>query len=189
MTGSLQEDEQHSTDAVVFQLVLDAAAARARGHASRPSREDVEDIAQETAARFAQQDPGSIGSPGAWANVVAGNLCVSYARKRARESGLAVSDDDGREALSSFLLLGSSSSALGMAREQAGLLLGMLTVRERELVSLVVQGLPQGEIASVMGYANADSVKATLQRLRRRITDDAPSVGLDVHWQDHPRPY
>ena len=180
---------QDPVDAVAYQQVLVAATARARGHASRPSREDVEDIAQETAVRFAQQEPGTVGNPGAWANVVAGNLCVSYARKRARESGLAEPADDSREALGSFLLMGSSSSALGIARAQADLLLGMLTVRERELVSLVVQGIPQAEIASVMGYANADSVKATLVRLRRRIKDEAPTVGLDVFWQDHPRPY
>ena len=46
-----------------YQQVHVAATIRARSHPSRPSPQDVEDIAQETVARFAKQEPGSIENP------------------------------------------------------------------------------------------------------------------------------
>ena len=171
-----------------YQQVHEAATLRARSHPSRPSPQDVEDIAQETVARFAKQEPGSIENPAAWANTVAGNLCASLARSPGRlhaEPG----DDDGPEALNRFLLQGRASSQGAIARAQAGALLAMLTPRERELVQLVAEDTPQAEIAEAMGYANADSVKVTLNRIRKKIRDGADSAGLDTRWEEHPRPY
>ena len=170
-----------------YQQVHEAATIRARSHPTRPSPQDVEDIAQETVARFAKQEPGSIENPAAWANIVAGNLCVNLARSPGRRQA-EMDEDDGPRALNRFLL-GSSSSWGAIVREQAGVLLAMLTPRERELVQLVAEDTPQSEIAEIMGYANADSVKVTLNRIRKKIKDGADAAGLATHWEEHSRPY
>jgi RNA polymerase sigma-70 factor (ECF subfamily) len=170
-----------------YQQVHEAATSRARSHPTRPSPQDVEDIAQETVARFAKQEPGSIENPAAWANTVAGNLCASLARSPGRRQA-EMDDDDGPRALNRFLL-GSSSSWGAIVREQAGVLLAMLTPRERELIQLVAEDTPQSEIAEIMGYANADSVKVTLNRIRKKIKDGAADAGLSSYWQRHPSPY
>ena len=169
-----------------YQQVHEAATIRARSHPSRPSPQDVEDIAQETVARYAKQEPGSIENPAAWANTVAGNLCASLARSQ-RGARPPIDDDDPR-ALNRFLL-GSSSSWGAIVREQAGVLLAMLTPRERELIQLVAEETPQADIAEIMGYANADSVKVTLNRIRKKIKDGAADAGLSSYWQRHPSPY
>ena len=169
-----------------YQQVHEAATFRARSHPTRPSPQDVEDIAQETVARYAKQEPGSIENPAAWANTVAGNLCASLARSPGRRQ--AEMDDDDPGALNRFLL-GRSSSWGAIVREQAGVLLAMLTPRERELVQLVAEDTPQSEIAEIMGYANADSVKVTLNRIRKKIKDGAADAGLSPYWQRHPSPY
>ena len=170
-----------------YQQVHEAATIRARSHPTRPSPQDVEDIAQETVARYAKQEPGSIENPAAWANTVAGNLCVNLARSPGRRQA-EMDEDDGPRALNRFLL-GSSSSWGAIVREQAGVLLAMLTPRERELIQLVAEDTPQSEIAEIMGYANADSVKVTLNRIRKKIKDGAADAGLSPYWQRHPSPY
>ena len=65
----------------------------------------------------------------------------------------------------------------------------MLTPRERELIQLVAQDSPQSEIAEIMGYANADSVKVTLNRIRKRIKDGSDAADLETCWEEHSRPY
>ena len=171
-----------------YQQVHEAATIRARSHPSRPSPQDVEDIAQETVARFAKQEPGSIENPAAWANTVAGNLCVNLARSQ-RGEGPEMDDNDGPEALERFLVYGTRSSRAGIAIMQTGILLAMLTPRERELVQLVAEDTPQAEIAQIMGYANADSVKVTLNRIRKKIKDGSDAAGLETCWEEHSRPY
>ena len=170
-----------------YQQVHHAATTRARSHSSRPSPQDVEDVAQETVARYAKQEPGSIENPAAWANTVAGNLCVNLARSPGRRQA-EMDEDDGPRALNRFLL-GSSSSWGAIVREQAGVLLAMLTPRERELIQLVAEDTPQSEIAEIMGYANADSVKVTLNRIRKKIKDGSDAAGLATCWEEHSRPY
>ena len=169
-----------------YQQVHEAATIRARSHTTRPSPQDVEDVAQETVARFAKQEPGSIENPAAWANTVAGNLCVNLARSQ--RGARPQMDDHDPGALNRFLL-GRSSSWVAIVREQAGVLLAMLTPRERELIQLVAEDTPQAEIAEIMGYANADSVKVTLNRIRKKIKDGADSAGLATHLEEHSRPY
>ena len=171
-----------------YQQVHEAATIRARSHPSRPSPQDVEDIAQETVARFAKQEPGSIENPAAWANTVAGNLCVNLARSQ-RGEGPEMDDNDGPEALERFLVYGTRSSRAGIAIMQTGILLAMLTPRERELVQLVAEDTPQADIAEIMGYANADSVKVTLNRIRKKIKDGSDAAGLATCWEEHSRPY
>ena len=58
-----------------------------------------------------------------------------------------------------------------------------------ELVQLVAEDTPQADIAEIMGYANADSVKVTLNRIRKKIKDGAADAGLSPYWQRHPSPY
>ena len=171
-----------------YQQVHEAATIRARSHPSRPSPQDVEDIAQETVARFAKQEPGSIENPAAWANTVAGNLCVNLARSQ-RGEGPELDDNDGPEALERFLVYGTRSSRAGIAIMQTGILLAMLTPRERELVQLVAEDTPQADIAEIMGYANADSVKVTLNRIRKKIKAGSDAAGLETCWEEHSRPY
>ena len=171
-----------------YQQVHEAATIRARSHPSRPSPQDVEDIAQETVARFAKQEPGSIENPAAWANTVAGNLCVNLARSQ-RGEGPEMDDNDGADALERFLVYGTRSSRAGIALEQTGILLAMLNPRERELVQLVAEDTPQADIAEIMGYANADSVKVTLNRIRKKIKDGSDAAGLATCWEEHSRPY
>jgi RNA polymerase sigma factor (sigma-70 family) len=169
-----------------YQQVHEAATIRARSHTTRPSPQDVEDVAQETVARYAKQEPGSIENPAAWANTVAGNLCVNLARSQ--RGARPQIDDDDPGALNRFLL-GRSSSWGAIVREQAGVLLAMLTPRERELIQLVAEETPQADIAEIMGYANADSVKVTLNRIRKKIKDGSDAAGLDTRWELHSRPY
>ena len=169
-----------------YQQVHQAATIRARSHPTRPSPQDVQDIAQETVARYAKQEPGSIENPAAWANTVAGNLCVNLARSQ--RGARPQMDDHDPGALNRFLL-GRSSSWGAIVREQAGVLLAMLTPRERELIQLVAEDTPQAEIAEIMGYANADSVKVTLNRIRTKIKDGSDAAGLDTRWELHSRPY
>ena len=171
-----------------YQQVHEAATIRARSHTTRPSPQDVEDVAQETVARYAKQEPGSIENPAAWANTVAGNLCVNLARSPGRPQS-ELEDDDGPRALNRFLLGGNPTSLGAILREQAGVLLTMINPRERELIQLIAEDTPQAEIAEIMGYANADSGKVTLNRIRKKIQDGADAAGLATHWEEHSRPY
>lgn len=65
----------------------------------------------------------------------------------------------------------------------------LLTAKERQLIELQAQGVPQAEIAEILGYANANSVKATLNRIRRRLEDEAHRQGQPLDWESHPKPY
>ena len=171
-----------------FAAVHEAALFRARTHKTRPTDQDCLDIAQEVALRFARQEPGSIANPAAWANKVADNVCFTFARHGRRHGG-GLPDEDDADALEAFVTGGQPTSEGAIARQQAGMLIAMLSPRERELVQLVVEGTPHADIAEAMGYANADSVKSTLGRLRRRIVTAALEAGIDPDWQVHPRPY
>ena len=46
----------------------------------------------------------------------------------------------------------------------------------------------QAEIAEIMDYANADSVKVTLNRIRKKIKDGSDAAGLETCWEEHSRP-
>lgn len=171
-----------------FAAVHEAALLRARTHKTRPSDQDCLDIAQEVALRFARQEPGSIANPAAWANKVADNVCFTFAREGRRHGG-SLSEEDDADALEAFVTGGQPTSEGAIARQQAGRLIAMLSARERELVQLVVEGTPHADIAEAMGYANADSVKTTLSRLRKRLLAAALDAGVDPDWQAHPRSY
>ena len=58
--------------------------------------------------------------------------------------------------------------------------------RERELFQLVAEDTPQSEIAEIMGYANADSVKVTLNRIRKKIKDGADEAGGGISTDELP---
>lgn len=170
-------------------VVREAALQRALGHPSRPSREEAEDIAQETVLRYGLQEPGSIVNPAAWANTVAGNLCVTSVKRGRRHTPLPDDEVEPGRALTEFLTHGKPTSYAGLIAHQSQAILAQLSPRERELIQLTVEGTPQQEIAEIMGYAGADSVKATLNRLRRKVLDAMDPSDAPDDWQDHPRPY
>ena len=60
---------------------------------------------------------------------------------------------------------------------------------EKQFVTLVAMGYSHAEIAEIMGYANANTVKATLHRKRATLLAAAEEAGLDADWQEHPRVY
>ncbi len=168
--------------------VREAAALRARSHPSRPGPQEVEDIAQEVVLRYLRQEPGSITNPAAWANTVAGNLCMTFASRRARNGPLP-EEDDARHAVEHFITRGKPTSYAAMLRQHSAAILAALTPRERELIQLVAEGTPQADIAEIMGFASADSVKVTLSRLRRKAVAAGGRGGRSADWQEHPRPY
>lgn len=50
-------------------------------------------------------------------------------------------------------------------------------------------GYSQAEFADIMGNDGADTVKATLHRMRAILLGIAEEAGLEVDWQEHPRVY
>lgn len=170
-------------------IVHDAALRRARGYSADLSEQDAEDIAQEVVIRFSRQEPGTIANPAAWANTAAGNLCSTLVKRIARGAPLPVDDDAPAVALEEFVTRGQPTSYGAIIRQQADAVLALLNDRERELIQLVAEGTPQAEIAEIMGYRNAESVKTTLNRLRRKVLDAAERGGMSADWQQHPRPY
>lgn len=170
-------------------IVHDAALRRARGYSADLSEQDAEDIAQEVVIRFSRQEPGVIENPAAWANTAAGHLCATLVKRIARGAPLPDHADSTAAALEEFVTRGQPTSYGAMVRQQADAVLALLNDRELELIQLVAEGTPQAEIAEVMGYRNADSVKTTLNRLRRKVLDAAEQGGMSADWQEHPRPY
>lgn len=170
-------------------VVHDAAFRRARGYSADLSEQDAEDVAQEAVIRFSRQESGSIANPAAWANTVAGNLCATLLKRIARGVPLPEDDEAPAVALEEFVTRGQPTSYGAIVRQQAGAVLALLNDRERELIQLVAEGTPQAEIAEIMGYGSADSVKTTLNRLRRKVLAAAELGGPSADWQDHPRPY
>ena len=52
-----------------------------------------------------------------------------------------------------------------------------------------VEDIAQKTVAEIKGYANADSVKVTLNRIRKKIKDGSDAAGLETRWEEHSRPY
>ncbi len=55
-------------------------------------------------------------------------------------------------------------------------------------MQLVAEDTPQAKIAEIVGYANADSVKVTLNRILKKIKDGAVAAGLATPLKEHSRP-
>jgi DNA-directed RNA polymerase specialized sigma24 family protein len=184
--------------------VYDAALRRVRNNFNPRVRQLAEDIAQDTVLAYLQASRAQvIDNPAAWANVTAWRLARKIAKSGQQEERPSTDSDElpmgqrwdlpddnpERMAFMRFISDGQPTSAIGILRQQADLLMAQLDEQEREFVLLVASGYSQEEIADILGYANADVVKTTLNRKRKKLKDLAINAGVDPDWQDHPRAY
>jgi RNA polymerase sigma factor (sigma-70 family) len=176
---------------VVFKHALATAFAAAR--AKKLPRADAEDVASRAVTKLFEQVPFP-DNPDAWVTTTAQRMAIDVlrAQKRARKRGLGNGDADepeGKAAVAAFVRTGTPVSAavdrdavdrIWLVLEQS------LSPREIELLKLTDEQVPQDEIAELLGYKNANTVKSTLVRIRRRIEDELEQFRLD---QGHPRLY
>ena len=165
--------------------VYKAAFVRARSHSARLSKEEAEDVAQEVVARYVERVKFVLDAP-AWANQVAGNLCIDRIRERIRlVDGEAVEV----ETVERFITEGRRTSQDAGLAIQAYWAVAQMTPRERRLIDLVANDVSQAEIATTLDYASADSVKTTLTRLRKRLREAARAQDQPTDWESFPRVY
>ena len=165
--------------------VYKAAFVRARSHSARLSKEEAEDVAQEVVARYVERVKFVLDAP-AWANQVAGNLCIDRIRERIRlVDGEAVEV----ETVERFITEGRRTSQDAGLAIQAYWAVAQMTPRERRLIDLVANDVSQAEIATTLDYASADSVKTTLTRLRKRLREAARAQDHPTDWESFPRVY
>jgi RNA polymerase sigma factor (sigma-70 family) len=170
------------------------ATAFAAAKAKNLSRAEADDVASRAVTKLFEQDPFP-DNPDAWVTTAAQRMAIDRkrAQKRERRRGLGDAVDgedlDGKAALAQFIRLGSPASQkvdddavqrIWLALEKA------LTLREFEIMQLTIDGAPQGEIAERLGYKNANTVKSTLVRIRRKIDEEFEQFRLE---QGHPRVY
>ena len=163
------------------------------------SADDADDVAQTALLKLMAQDPDP-DNPDAWITTVTNNAVVDFIRARDARPGLVEGDDDADDqplgtrgrvpvAVERFVRDGVpvSDAVDRDALERIWLdLADHLGEKELALLELTVDGVPQDEIADRLGYRNADSVKTTLNRIRRKIRDDLEHYRLE---QGHPRVY
>ena len=165
--------------------VYKAAFVRARSHSARLSKEEAEDVAQEVVARYVERVKFVLDAP-AWANQVAGNLCIDRIRERIRlVDGEAVEV----ETVERFITEGRRTSQDAGLAIQAYWAVAQMTSKERRLIDLVANDVSQAEIATTLDYASADSVKTTLTRLRKRLREAARAQEQPTDWESFPRVY
>ena len=174
--------------------MLKQARATAISHARgmRLSPADADDVAQQALVKLLAQDPLP-DNPDAWITTVTHRLAIDLRRAqgRAPEPGLGADDvqPDERQALAEFIRRGVPVSdvvdrdAIDRIWQQ---LRAQLSERELEILTLTAEGVEQSEIAERLGYKNPDSVKATLNRIRRKVEADLEEFRLD---RGHPRLY
>jgi RNA polymerase sigma factor (sigma-70 family) len=184
----MDEDEPITMREAHARAVRVVASMVARRQRVKLTSDQVEDIAQETVARYLE-NADTVLDPDAWATRVAQRLCIDAVRHRQRE----LVDEDALElrgsSLAVFLKGGRLTSRDAMLAVQVQWAMDLLTVKERQIIELQAQGVSQTEIAEILGYANANSVKATLNRIRRRLEEEARRQGQPLDWESHPRPY
>lgn len=163
------------------------------------SPHDAEDLAQTVAERLLHQ-PAVPDNVAAWSTTVAKNLVVDLMRKRkagsegdtwvAREVGLDAEVVDDLLGLSMFVQRRLATSDIGTRARVVGEILEVLgtvlSQREVQLLVLLSQGRSQAEIADELGYKNAQTVKATLARARKKAAEVAEHF---TGFRDHPRVY
>jgi DNA-directed RNA polymerase specialized sigma24 family protein len=169
-------------------------------------RELEDDIVGEVMVRFAGQDWPSIDNPGGWGRVTAYRHIVDLARERNREPNRKANQafaerlenpdhhrhrDAGVEAVEDFLrdsqLLSTSDQAV--AKAIVAQILELLSPREMEIVERVAGGQTYAEIADAMDFANANSVKSTVNAMRRRVETQIGGRENLHEWRGHERPY
>lgn len=156
--------------------------------------QDAEDVAQQALIRLVQQDPRPP-NPDAWITMTTQWLVLDLRkanRRRARPAAagdVAEIDVGGREALERFVADGVPASfpADADAAERIWQQLEQqLKPKELEILALVVDGVLYDEIARRLGYKNADTVKVTVSRIRRKLRGKFQGF-LDE--AGHPQPY
>ncbi len=176
----------------MFAQALDTAFAAAK--AKRLSRSDADDVAQKAVIKLFEQDPFP-DNPDAWVTTAAQRMAIDRirARKRERKRGLGAGGDKvepvGKAAVALFIQHGrpvSDEVDRDAVERIWATLQQSLSSRELELLELTVEGVPQEEIAELLGYKNANTVKSTLVRIRRKIQDEFEQFRAE---QGHPRLY
>ena len=170
-------------------VAREAAYARLRGFTDARVRQHAEDIAQEVAIKYAAaaaEEP--IANPAAWANVAAGRLAINliHSLDRGPLDAIAL---EAHHNLAQSIAKGLGTSQPAIARQQADLLLAQLNDRERELFQLLADGYDNAEIAEIMGYAGADTVKSIVSRKRKQLIAVLERHGVEPDWQNHPHAY
>lgn len=190
MTALLNEVEAVVSDSEYFAAAREFALKVARRHVADP--QTAEDVAQEVMLRLCSLSdrPENVE---AWITRAVRNRVIDYRRAISRSPRSAPYDDiPHRLDIDLFLsATGVSPSLMAVGRirfaEVWADLEAILNEREIEVIRMTVARIPQARIAEELGYANADSVKATLVRIRRKVrelTGDRLSA-----WVAHPRPY
>lgn len=183
----------------VIIAVREVAYRVARGRGT--DEEDAADIAQTVAEKFIRQSP-TPDNPPAWARVVAGRLVIDLDRRRkvggavsaetrrAREVELPADGLPGLDGVAAFVLRQRSVSAQGMQRQAMDelneLLLEHISAKELQIVGMLAIGASHQQIADELGYKNADTVKATVAKIRAKVS----GLGdLFEQFRAHPRVY
>lgn len=162
---------------------------RARGLGLGP--EDAEYVAQDVVLSLMTQDEAPL-NPAAWAMTVTKYRVMDRFRAQQRRPDQRKLEEfaGSRRELDHFVGRQFSSSELaisGMAMKQiAEILSTVVSAREIEVLRMVAEGATYREIAEAQGYANADTVKATVHKLRKRALTVADELGELRH---HPRVY
>ena len=187
--GSPPTDPQSGPTAEDQQVVKVRARAyaEARRHPAKFSDEEAQDIAQEVTVRFID-NRWSIDNALGWATTVAQHLCVDRVRLRGREWS---ADDLDAELLNEYVRQDPflSTSQRTIRALQLDWVRSNVSDKEQRLLVLVAAGYPYDEIAQILGYSGADSVKTTMHRLRIRLRNAAIDQGQPTDWETHPHVY
>lgn len=188
--------EQHSQRTSDFLSVQQVALRRLRGHAMPLVRNHAEDLAMDVVARFAwSRERGRIDNVEAWATTAARNAAHDFLDLKAnarQELVVAEPSRDGVDpepvegAFRHLLDPGGSPSRRFFTHDQAVRLLSALSAKQQLLVIASAEGVPQAEIARLLDYRSANSVKSALTALRRKVEAQAAELGIDPSWRDWP---
>ena len=188
--------ERPSDEVIVEVHRVAYRVARGRG----AFEEDAADIAQIVAEKFIQQSPPP-DNPAAWAKVVAGRKVIDLDRRRkvagdpdqtrrSREVELPADGLPGLDGVMAFVMAQRSVSAAGIRRQALAeleeLLAEHISAKERQIVAMIAQGASYQQIAEELGYKNADSVKTTVNKMRRKLVGVADQF---EQFRQHPRVY
>jgi len=192
-------DESHRASPSEADIVLARDTAFNVARYRNLSPHDAEDLAQTVAERLLHQ-PKVPDNVAAWSATVAKNLVIDLMRKRkavangdtwvAREVGLDAEVVDDLLGLSMFVQRRLATSDRGTRTRVVGEIMEVLSTvlsrREVHLLVLLSQGRSQAEIANELGYKNAQTVKATLTRARKKAAEVAERF---TGFGEHPRVY
>jgi len=183
---------EHSARTSDYLAVQEVALRRLRGHAVPLVRQHAEDLAMDVVARFGKaRERQTIDNPEAWATTAARNVAHDFLDLKANARApldvdsprWSIDAPHGHEALEQLVDPGGTPSRRAFTHDQAARLLAALTPKQQLLVVYASQDVPQVEIAELLGYASADSVKSALSALRRKVEQLASEHGIEASWR------